>query len=45
MPTGTYDIENFLVEKLKTIGVEISEEDKSYILVQLDILLVLIQEV
>ena len=28
MPTGTYDIENFLVEKLKTIGVEISEEDK-----------------
>ena len=28
MPTGTYDIENFLVEKLKTIGIEISEDDK-----------------
>ena len=28
MPTGTYDIENFLVEKLKSIGVEISEDDK-----------------
>lgn len=28
MPIGTYDIENFLVEKLKSIGVEISEEHK-----------------
>ena len=26
MPTGTYDIENFLVKQLKTIGVEIEEE-------------------
>ena len=26
MPTGTYDIENFLIEQLKTIGVEIDEE-------------------
>lgn len=28
MPTGTYDIENFLVEKLKNLGIEISEDDK-----------------
>jgi hypothetical protein len=26
MPTGTYDIENFLVEKLKSLGLEISED-------------------
>jgi len=26
MPTGTYDIENFLIEQLKTIGVEIEED-------------------
>ena len=26
MPTGTYDIENFLIEQLKSIGVEIEEE-------------------
>ena len=28
MPVGTYDIENFLVEKLKNLGIEISEEDR-----------------
>lgn len=28
MPTGTYDIENFLVEKLKNLGIEILEEEK-----------------
>lgn len=28
MPTGTYDIENFLVEKLNSIGIQISDEDK-----------------
>jgi hypothetical protein len=28
MPVGTYDIENFLVEKLKSLGIEISEEDR-----------------
>ncbi|MEN8913912.1 MAG: P-loop NTPase fold protein [Polaribacter sp.] len=28
MPTGTYDIENFLVEKLKNLGIVISEENK-----------------
>jgi hypothetical protein len=28
MPTGTYDIENFLVEKLNSIGIQISDEEK-----------------
>lgn len=28
MPTGTYDIENFLVEKLKFLGIEIATEEK-----------------
>jgi len=28
MPTGTYDIEYFLVEKLKSIGIEVKESDK-----------------
>jgi len=28
MPIGTYDIENFLVEKLKTIGIEVEEDLK-----------------
>jgi len=28
MPTGTYDIENFLVEKLKDLGIEINDGDK-----------------
>ena len=28
MPTGTYDIENFLVEKLKFLGIEIVREEK-----------------
>lgn len=28
MPTGTYDIENFLVEKLNSIGIKISDEEK-----------------
>ncbi len=28
MPVGTYDIENFLVEKLKTLDVEIEENEK-----------------
>ena len=28
MPTGTYDIENFLVEKLITLGIEITEKEK-----------------
>ena len=28
MPTGTYDIENFLVEKFKSIGIHISEVEK-----------------
>ena len=28
MPTGTYDIENFLVEKLKNLGITINEEEK-----------------
>ncbi|MAW84449.1 MAG: hypothetical protein CL832_08660 [Crocinitomicaceae bacterium] len=28
MPVGTYDIENFLVEKLKSLNVEIKEEEK-----------------
>ncbi len=28
MPTGTYDIENFLVEKLKSLGTDIQEEEK-----------------
>ena len=28
MPTGTYDIENFLVEKLNSIGIIISDEEK-----------------
>lgn len=28
MPTGTYDIENFLVEKLNDIGIKISEIEK-----------------
>ncbi|AJR05006.1 KAP family P-loop NTPase fold protein [Siansivirga zeaxanthinifaciens] len=28
MPTGTYDIENFLVEKLNSIGIKISEYEK-----------------
>lgn len=28
MPTGTYDIENFLVEKLSNIGIQISDEEK-----------------
>lgn len=28
MPTGTYDIENFLVEKLKNLGIEILDEEK-----------------
>ena len=28
MPTGTYDIENFLVEKLKFLGIDVKEEEK-----------------
>ena len=28
MPTGTYDIENFLVENLKTLGIDILEDEK-----------------
>lgn len=28
MPVGTYDIENFLVEKLKTLNVEIEDDEK-----------------
>lgn len=28
MPTGTYDIENFLVEKLKSLGTDIQEQEK-----------------
>lgn len=28
MPTGTYNIENFLVEKLKTLDINVKEEDK-----------------
>ncbi|MHA7864974.1 KAP family P-loop NTPase fold protein [Flagellimonas marinaquae] len=28
MPTGTYDIENFLVEKLKSLGINVKDEDK-----------------
>ena len=28
MPTGTYDIENFLVEKLNSIGIQISDIEK-----------------
>mgnify|MGYP001562765149 FL=1 len=28
MPTGTYDIENFLVEKLKSLGTDVQEEEK-----------------
>ena len=28
MPTGTYDIENFLVEKLNSLGIEILEDEK-----------------
>ncbi|GAA4053093.1 MULTISPECIES: KAP family P-loop NTPase fold protein [Flavobacterium] len=28
MPTGTYDIENFLVEKLNSIGIQITDEEK-----------------
>ena len=28
MPVGTYDIENFLVEKLKSLDVEIEEDEK-----------------
>ncbi|TXI63495.1 MAG: hypothetical protein E6Q46_07815 [Flavobacterium sp.] len=28
MPTGTYDIENFLVKKLNSIGIKISEDEK-----------------
>lgn len=28
MPTGTYDIENFLVEKLNSIGIKISDEER-----------------
>ena len=28
MPTGTYDIENFLVEKLNSISIQVSEEEK-----------------
>ena len=28
MPVGTYDIQNFLVEKLSSIGIEIQESDK-----------------
>lgn len=28
MPTGTYDIENFLVEKLSELGIEIKDEEK-----------------
>ena len=28
MPVGTYDIENFLVEKLKTLNVEIDDKEK-----------------
>ena len=28
MPVGTYDIENFLVEKLKTLNVDIDETNK-----------------
>lgn len=28
MPVGTYDIQNFLVEKLNSIGIEIQESDK-----------------
>jgi hypothetical protein len=28
MPIGTYDIENFLVEKLKSIGINIQEDEK-----------------
>lgn len=28
MPTGTYDIENFLVEKLSSIGIQISDAEK-----------------
>ena len=28
MPVGTYDIENFLVEKLKSLNVEIEEDEK-----------------
>lgn len=30
MPTGTYDIENFLVEKLKFLGIEIAQEEKEF---------------
>ncbi len=28
MPTGTYDIENFLVEKLKILGLEVKDDEK-----------------
>lgn len=28
MPTGTYDIENFLVEKLKSLGISVKDDEK-----------------